>query len=284
MSTEQNKSSYSYSPDASSFQSKFESIIADLEREGVDFDETTISYFKKLLYTKFAPEKPASGSRPKSTVTPMDPRLKELLNQGIDITAYSNDELQIMIEMQPTKEERESTVFDRCIQSEEEEDEDDGTGSVLKLRKKLTGRLRNNMFIVGGGAWQNHWEKKKKPGRAARMDEIEEYDEAINKPLEPSHDDLKKSIQPELLKRFSSKIIIMEPMTKQDYLDQVAQFAETLPIECQGLYTKLATEKAEQAHKNMIGMRFFEEILTETLISDMALPFVSGSSSPSSKH
>jgi len=268
-----NQPSHSYSPSSSSFQAKFESIVDALKREGVIFDADTIDYFKKLLYAKFAPEKPPQKTPAKSLATPMDPRLKNLMEQGIDVTQYSNDQLQMMIEMQPSEEEQEQVWEDRLLdegRSEEDEVEDDEGNR--KLRETLTNRLRYSTFIVGGGAWQNHWEKKKKPGVAARMDDIAEYDEVINKPLEPSHDDLKSSIQPELLKRFSTKIIIMEPMSKRDYIDLIPRFATVLPSACRGLFCKLATEQAAQAHKDMIGMRFYEEILTQTLTADMAPP------------
>ena len=104
------------------------------------------------------------------------------------------------------------------------------------------------------------------------MDDIAEYDEEISKPLAPSHNDLKSSIQPELLKRFSSKVIIMEPMSKRDYIEMIPRFAEVLPAACRGLFSKLAREQAAQAHKDMISMRFFQEVLTQTLTADVASP------------
>jgi len=263
-----NQPNHSYSPSTSSFQAKFDSIIDALEREGVTFNPSIMDYMKNLLYDKFAPEKLSPRTPSQNTPAPRDPRLKDLQDQGVDISQYTNDELQMMIEMQPTKEEREEVWVDQLIEGDSNQEDDEE--SEEELREKLTKRLRYSTFIVGGGAWQNHWEKKKKPGIAARMDEISEYDEILNKPLEPSHDDLKASIQPELLKRFSTQIIVMKPMTKRDYIELIPKFAAVLPPACRGLFRKLATEQAGQAHEDMIGMRFYEEILTQTLTADVA--------------
>jgi len=268
--------SHSHSPSTSSFQGKFDSIIDSLKREGVTFDSSTMDYMKKLLHDKFAPEKPSPRTPSANAPAPRDSRLKDLQDQGVDISQYTHDELQTMIEMQPTKEERDQVWEDRLAEEgypDEDEDEiEESSESEEELRLKLTNRLRYNTFIVGGGAWQSHWEKKKKPGAAAWMDEIAEYDDAMSKPLEPSHDDLKSSIQPELLKRFSTQIIVMKPMRKRDYIELIPRFAKILPLACRGLFSKLATEQAAQAHKDMIGMRFYEEILTQTLTADMAPP------------
>jgi len=267
-----NKPIHSYSPSSSSFQGKFESIIAALKREGVTFDESTIDYFQKLLSSKLATGKSSRqiSDPTSSAAVPMDSRLKGLIEQGIDISEYSDDELQTMIEMSPSKEERAQVWSDREMGADSDDHEDETEDSKGDLRKILTSRLRYNTFIVGGGAWQSHWEKKKKPGMAAQMDEITGFDVAMNKPLEPSHDDLKSSIPPELLKRFSTQIIIMEPMKKRDYIELIPEFAAVLPPACRGLFSKLATEQAAHAHKDMIGMRFYEEVLTQTLTADIA--------------
>ena len=211
---------------------EFETLIDALNHEGVTFNESTITNFKKRLREQIFSEK-APSTNTKET--------------------HLED---------PSEEEKDLAMFDYMMEKSEQEEAD--------LKKKLTDRLRNRTLIVGAGAWQQHWEKKKKPGMNAQMEEIEAYEHDINKPLEPTHDDLKASIPPELLKRFSTKIIVMEPMKKQDYLDLIPKFTEALPLPCQGLFRKLATEQVSYAHKNLLGMRFFEEVLTQTLTAEMA--------------
>ena len=87
--------------------------------------------------------------------------------------------------------------------------------------------------------------------------------------VDPSAKDLKSSIRPELLKRFRSQVLVMQPMTKSDYELLIPQFASCLPAMRQDCFMTLANEGIETAVKEQLGMRYFEEILTQTICSKM---------------
>ena len=131
-------------------------------------------------------------------------------------------------------------------------------------RKELENKLKTRFFVVGGGAWQSLWEPEDeaKPSMGFLPDPPE--DEA-----EPSAKDLKGSIRPELLKRFRSHVLVMQPMTKSDYQLLIPQFAFCLPAMRQECFMTLANEGIEMAVKEQLGMRYFEEILTQTICSKM---------------
>lgn len=132
-------------------------------------------------------------------------------------------------------------------------------------REELQQKLQTRFFIVGGGAWQKLWETDDvKPSMGFLPDPSEDGSE-----VEPSTKDLKSSIQPELLKRFRSEVLVMQPMTKEDYQLLIPKFAECLPAMRQANFIKLAEAGIETAVKEQLGMRFFEEILTRSICEYM---------------
>lgn len=130
-------------------------------------------------------------------------------------------------------------------------------------KKELEQKLQTRFFVVGGGAWQSLWE----PDDGAKPSMGFLPDLAETGPTEPSAKDLKSSIRPELLKRFRSQVLVMQPMTKSDYQLLIPQFASCLPAMRQEHFSTLAREGIETAVNEQLGMRYFEEILTQAICS-----------------
>ena len=125
-------------------------------------------------------------------------------------------------------------------------------------RKDLENKLKYRFFIVGGGAWQGVWENNDKAEMGFNPTSSRES-------YEPDEKDLKSSIRSELLQRFRNKVLIMKPMTKDDYQLLIPQFAACLPKMRQGQFISLAEKGIDMAVQEQLGMRYFEEILTQTL-------------------
>jgi hypothetical protein len=132
--------------------------------------------------------------------------------------------------------------------------------TMNKDKKTLERKLQDRFFCVGGGAWQQLWETdKKKPSMGFLTDPVE------TEPVTPSTRDLKSSIRPELLKRFRAEVLVMQPMTKEDYKLLIPKFGQSLPEMLQGRFIQLAEANLDMAVKEQLGMRYFEEILTDTV-------------------
>ena len=121
----------------------------------------------------------------------------------------------------------------------------------LKLKK---------FHIVGGGAWQELWQ----PEEIQKSMGFNPSDD-VAKPVEISQEKLQSSIQPELLRRFRAEVLVMAPLTKDDYKKLISEFTTNLPKEIRTTFSELAHEGIENAVKSNLGMRYFEEVLTNTL-------------------
>ena len=136
---------------------------------------------------------------------------------------------------------------------------------ALTQRQHLEKRLKNSHFIVAGGAWQHLWDKDivKQMGFGSTCSTV---DVVI-----PSEEDLRSSIRPELLKRFRNDVVIMPAMTAKDYENSINEFAPKLPSKYRNPFRKSAKENISHAVAQKLGMRYFEDILSNILTSTTKL-------------
>jgi len=127
-------------------------------------------------------------------------------------------------------------------------------------REELQTKLQN-FFIIGGGAWQALWEPEK-PSKS--MGFLPDEEKII--PKEITQETLQSSIRPELLRRFRAEVLIMKPMTEEDYKTLVPKFAKSLPKEIRKIFKELAYKGVEKAIEDNLNMRYFEETLTQSLV------------------
>lgn len=128
-------------------------------------------------------------------------------------------------------------------------------------RKALETKLKDHYFIIGAGAWHHLWQNRAKPalGFGANY--------AADKMQTPSEEEIRSSIYPELLRRFRSEIAIIPPMTKDDYLDVAVQVYNTLEPQYQTFWIQNVASKTDELAELHRGMRYFEEMLLETLLN-----------------
>lgn len=130
-------------------------------------------------------------------------------------------------------------------------------------RKELEEKLQTRFFIVGGGAWQRLWETDDKKPSMGFLPDIPDEEVVLSSKA------LKTSIQTELLKRFRSEVLVMQPMSKEDYQQLIPQFAQCLPAMRQANFIELAEQGVDTAVREQLGMRYFEEILTQSICAYM---------------
>jgi len=127
-------------------------------------------------------------------------------------------------------------------------------------REELQTKLQN-FFIIGGGAWQALWEPEK-PSKS--MGFLPDEEKII--PEEITQETLQSSIRPELLRRFRAEVLIMNPMTEDDYKALIPKFAKSLPKEIRNIFKERAYKGITKAIKGNLNMRYFEEIITQSLV------------------
>lgn len=128
------------------------------------------------------------------------------------------------------------------------------------MDKELLELKLKKFYIVGGGAWQELWE----PEETQKSMGFNPADD-VEKTVKISQKKLQSSIQPELLRRFRAEVLVMAPLTKDDYTKLISEFTINLPKEIRKTFNELAYEGIENAVNGNLGMRFFEEVLTNTL-------------------
>ena len=125
-------------------------------------------------------------------------------------------------------------------------------------REELESRLKHSYFIMGGGAWQQNWEAHDSIGFSA--------DKVNSVVIHPSVESLKQSIRPELLKRFRDDVCFLMPMTAEDYKDVANAISAKLPERMRLRFINLVKADLHVALKQNLNMRFFERVLTQTLL------------------
>jgi len=159
-----------------------------------------------------------------------------------------------------------------CLMPSDDDDDDDDdifscnvTDNSNEKRQELEEKLMNHFFIVGGGAWQHLWEKRS----AKKSMGFSTVPTSAPSPEKVTIDSkkLKTTIKPELLKRFSDEILIMQPMSKDDYLAMSPKFAKSLPPEVASEFIKIVKSEVDNAIDQQLGMRFFESALRKVMIA-----------------
>jgi len=140
-------------------------------------------------------------------------------------------------------------------------DEDvDDNDDLNKRRKELAAaqkRLRERFLIVGAGAFQSLCE-----GRSHHLGFGAAEPE---RPLELN--ELARVLPRELTNRFRGKIIHMQPLKREDYVAILHRSARQMPAHLQSSYLALGAAGLDAAVRNQQGVRFFEEIAMDAVIT-----------------
>jgi len=118
----------------------------------------------------------------------------------------------------------------------------------------LQEKLRKLFLIVGSGTWQSIWAERRKASIGFHADEPLVCDSVQQKITRAG------TIPAELLRRFSSELIILPPATKQDYREGAKVFGlDTMARELQ------LDLNYDEAVERALGARGLEETLAHLL-------------------
>ena len=139
-------------------------------------------------------------------------------------------------------------------------DDDDDLDSK-QLAERLTTKLRNTVFILGIGTFQDFFDS---PGSRRTMGFLTDCDES---PSEISAVTVAERLPRELSNRFNSNIIRLPELRPADYQAIAQQTAESLPEYLRATFLAAAIRQIPGAIAAKKGVRFLEEAMLDTLKS-----------------
>ena len=136
--------------------------------------------------------------------------------------------------------------------------------------------LREKTLIIGAGAFQEIW--------AATVPPIGFGTTVVQPPEPPSLNKLAQYVPRELIARFASRLIVLQPLTETGYHDILATILPRLPDQWRSKFEKLALRLIPEAARQQQGTRFFEELLLDVVVSErmeVSAPLVNAGVKPS---
>ena len=138
----------------------------------------------------------------------------------------------------------------------------DGDGDPIRettIRDAET-MLRERTLIIGAGAFQEIWnETKPLIGFGAC---------AVQLPEPPDLNKLAQYVPRELIARFGSRLVVLQPLVEKDYHDILATIVPRLPDHWRSKFEQLALRRIPEATRQQQGTRFFEELLLDVVVSE----------------
>lgn len=125
--------------------------------------------------------------------------------------------------------------------------------------------LKRRTLIIAAGAFQSLWDAGNKQIGGFGGD---------TKPDSPSQELLSQHLPKELINRFRSDIVILEPLGIADYESMLLASAEKMPAHFQEQFLSLGERRIPGAIKNKQGVRFLEELLADVIAEDHPEPAV----------
>lgn len=158
------------------------------------------------------------------------------------------------------------SLLDRTVPHDLILTDDDGdqlmrTNKERRFSQKIAEmRLRQRTLIIAAGAFEEHWDTVHRQS----IGYVEgRSDTAASRDLE----NFSRYLPRELVNRFRAKLIHLGPLRLSDYLRMLRHTAAHLPQELQGPMLERGVDGVHAAVKNRLGVRWVEELVTETLIN-----------------
>ena len=136
--------------------------------------------------------------------------------------------------------------------------------------------LREKTLVVGAGAFQEIW--------TATAHQIGFGANAVQSPDPPDLNMLAKYVPRELISRFGSRLVVLQPLAEKDYHDILGTIVPRLPPHWRSKFEELALCRIPEAVRQQQGTRFFEELLLDVVVSErmeVSAPLVTADVEPS---
>ncbi len=147
------------------------------------------------------------------------------------------------------------------IKSTDGEDESDEEYECALRRHTVEERLRNQMVIVGAGAFQSLFETRGQSSCGFHAKPV-----TADCALAPH--EMHQIIPPEIANRFAGPILQLNPLKESDYREMAGRVRESLPPHLAKPFARLSDQRIETAVKNQSGCRWIEELLLAALNGD----------------
>ncbi|MEI6607879.1 MAG: hypothetical protein WCP35_21465, partial [Verrucomicrobiota bacterium] len=88
----------------------------------------------------------------------------------------------------------------------------------------------------------------------------------------------------ELIARFGSRLVVLQPLVEKDYRDMLATIVPRLPDHWRSKFEQLALCRIPEASRQQQGTRFFEELLLDVVVTErmeISAPLVTAGVKPS---
>lgn len=138
-----------------------------------------------------------------------------------------------------------------------ESDEDDTKALAGRIKK----HLRESVFIVGAGAFQDLYETTRRERQVTGFGIRQEKDES---PL-LQHKDIQKVLPTEICNRFAYPLLELPMLEEKDYNALIEQVALTLPAEASEELRTLAKAQLQNAIDNKLNCRFIESLIRQLI-------------------
>jgi hypothetical protein len=123
--------------------------------------------------------------------------------------------------------------------------------------------LKRRTFIIAAGAFQSIWDEGGK--------QIGGF--GGERPTEsPSQELLSRHLARELINRFRSDVVILEPLGVADYESMLLSSAEKMPRHLQEQFLLMGEQRIACAINNKQGVRFLEELVADVLAEECPEP------------
>lgn len=135
----------------------------------------------------------------------------------------------------------------------------DTVGGTMTFREILAKKLREEVMVIGCGAWQSAW---KANGRAMGFS----GSSVPMLPEPPTREQLLASIDAELRQRFRDEVVLLPTMMPTDYSEVARDLARKIPAELLPAWRKELGAALRRAADGSLGMRALEELLLRALL------------------
>ncbi len=123
--------------------------------------------------------------------------------------------------------------------------------------------LKRRTFIIAAGAFQSIWD-----GGGKQIGGF-----GGERPTEsPSQEILSRHLARELINRFRSDVVVLEPLGVAAYEAMLLASAEKMPAHLQDRYLLMGERRIATAISNKQGVRFLEELVADVLAEDQPEP------------
>jgi hypothetical protein len=147
-------------------------------------------------------------------------------------------------------------------------DMEDGDYDLPEDLKLIQNRLAKSAFLIGGGAFQDLWDKT--TGATIGFSSGEHTVPNVD------HKTIASVIPVEIANRFVAPLLRLSPLNRSDYLSMFAHAETVMPVKLRATARRIAHTTLDAAVRQSLGCRWIEQIMLRTVMEEAAPSVLSG--------